>query len=267
MSTLSIASNEADAQAATAIEQHHAELVGSLGVRADAVSSAAERGSLAEVKDAVEALVTWCETELVPHAQAEEETLYAAARDLPEGRLLIEGMVSEHAVLLQLIREIAAAPTSLVALADSRALRILFENHAQKENTLVIPLLVSAPGVSLAGMLEGMHSSLQRHAPVADDALEAPRTNEHGHTCTCGESDDPGYPELDARAVPHAIRHATIFGALDGVRPQGGLVLVAPHDPKPLLAQVEQRDPGKFSVEYLERGPEAWRLAFVRQDA
>jgi uncharacterized protein (DUF2249 family) len=87
----------------------------------------------------------------------------------------------------------------------------------------------------------------------------------HGHSCGCGEVDGPGYPELDARVVPHAIRHATIFGALDAVRPGGGLVLVAPHDPLPMLSQLEQRSPGTFAVDYLERGPEAWRLRFVRR--
>jgi uncharacterized protein (DUF2249 family) len=77
--------------------------------------------------------------------------------------------------------------------------------------------------------------------------------------------DPAGYPELDARAVPHAIRHATVFAALDAVRPGVGLVLVAPHDPLPLLAQLERREPGAFDVDYLERGPEAWRLAIVRR--
>ena len=88
-----------------------------------------------------------------------------------------------------------------------------------------------------------------------------------GGQCSCGEVDGAEYPELDARAVPHAIRHATIFGALDGVAPGGGMVLVAPHDPLPLLAQIEQRSPRAFEVRYVERGPEAWRLAFVRVGA
>ena len=56
---------------------------------------------------------------------------------------------------------------------------------------------------------------------------------------------------------------ATIFGALDSVGPGSGLVLLAPHDPVPLLAQVEQRWPGRFTLEYLERGPVDWRLAFL----
>ncbi|MGZ8736178.1 MAG: DUF2249 domain-containing protein [Nocardioides sp.] len=86
-----------------------------------------------------------------------------------------------------------------------------------------------------------------------------------GHTCTCGEVDAQGFPELDARAVPHKIRHATIFGALDAVAPGSGMVLVAPHDPLPLLSQLQQRSPGEFEVSYLERGPEAWRLQLVRR--
>ncbi|XKF14283.1 DUF2249 domain-containing protein [Knoellia locipacati] len=63
------------------------------------------------------------------------------------------------------------------------------------------------------------------------------------------------------------MRHATIFGALDAVQPGGGLVLVAPHDPLPLLRQLEGREPGAFSVDYLERGPEAWRLLLQRAGA
>ncbi len=42
------------------------------------------------------------------------------------------------------------------------------------------------------------------------------------------------------------------------------MVLVAPHDPLPLLAQAEERFPNTSTVEYLERGPQAWRLLFTR---
>nr|WP_232848139.1 DUF2249 domain-containing protein [Occultella kanbiaonis] len=85
----------------------------------------------------------------------------------------------------------------------------------------------------------------------------------HGHACGCGGT-EAAEPELDARTVPHAIRHATVFGALDAVRPGASMILVAPHDPLPLLAQLEQRRPGAFDVTYVERGPQAWRLRFSR---
>src|SRR5699024_134182 len=81
--------------------------------------------------------------------------------------------------------------------------------------------------------------------------------------CTCGEVDGASFPELDVREVPHSIRHATVFGALDSLRPHDGLVLIASHDPLPLLAQIRQRTGERFTVTYLQRGPEAWSLQFV----
>ncbi|MGB8382634.1 MAG: DUF2249 domain-containing protein [Dermatophilaceae bacterium] len=82
-------------------------------------------------------------------------------------------------------------------------------------------------------------------------------------TCGCGCSDDD-MPELDARTIPHAIRHAAIFGALGALPVGGGLVLVAPHDPLPLLAQIAEREAGAIAVGYLQRGPDAWRLRLTR---
>lgn len=82
--------------------------------------------------------------------------------------------------------------------------------------------------------------------------------------CGCGEH-SAGLPELDARVIPHAIRHASIKGALGSLQQGAGLVLVAPHDPVPLLQQVEAEAPGAYTVEYVERGPVDWRLKFVRR--
>ncbi|KAB7744200.1 DUF2249 domain-containing protein [Nostocoides sp. F2B08] len=81
--------------------------------------------------------------------------------------------------------------------------------------------------------------------------------------CACGA--DHGEPELDARTIPHAIRHATIFGALSAIAPGGSLILVAPHDPQPLLAQIADREGDDIEVSYLEKGPQAWRLRLARR--
>ena len=81
--------------------------------------------------------------------------------------------------------------------------------------------------------------------------------------CGCGCTDD-GEPELDVRAIPHAIRHAAVFGALTAVPAGGSLRLVAPHDPKPLLAQIAEREHGAFEVTYLVSGPDAWTLRLSR---
>jgi uncharacterized protein (DUF2249 family) len=180
-------------------------------------------------------------------------------------------MVAEHRRLAALIDRLESARTPVGMASTALAVRVLFDAHLAKENELVLPLLVSAPDVSVAELLGGMHELLGGHDDHADGqhghAEQAHGQAAGGHSCGCGEVDGPGYPELDARAVPHAIRHATIFGALDAVGPGGGMVLVAPHDPLPLIGQIEQRSPGEFTISYLERGPEAWRLQLVRRTA
>ena len=264
MNDVVIASTAADAAAAAAVEQHHAQLAGSLALHVEGVVAAAVNSNESVARGAREKLVTWCRTELVPHALAEEKAMYPAAQARVEGRLLVEGMLAEHAVITGLVDELDRADDIVRAAVAARALQTIFDSHLAKENDLVLPLLVAAPDVSLADILDGMHELLGGHDEHDDTAGGVAQSGCGGHTCTCGEVDGADYPELDARAVPHAIRHATIFGALDSVRPGEGMVLVAPHDPLPLLAQIEQRSPGAFDVDYLERGPDAWRLAFVR---
>jgi uncharacterized protein (DUF2249 family) len=262
MNNLVIASTEEDANAAAAVEQHHAQMAGVLAVAVERLVTAASRRDESSAAAARDTLVGWCRAELVPHALAEESALYPAAHAKAEGRLLVDGMLAEHAVITGLVDEIAGAPDMVRAAGAARALEVLFGAHLAKENEQVLPLLTAAPDVSVADLLGGMHELLGHEDEHAHGQAES---GCGGHDCTCGEVDGPGYPELDARVVPHAIRHATIFGALDAVPAGGGLVLVAPHDPLPLLAQIEQRTPGAFGVEYLERGPEAWRLQFVRR--
>lgn len=81
--------------------------------------------------------------------------------------------------------------------------------------------------------------------------------------CACGCSDE-GTPILDVRDIPHRIRHATVFGALESIQVGGSMDLVAPHDPRPLLAQIAQREHGAIDVDYRDIGPESWTLRLTR---
>jgi uncharacterized protein (DUF2249 family) len=254
MEDVIVASSEADSTAVQAVGQHHAVLAGALSTQVERLLGAGEVWQ--PIRDG---LVAWCRSDLVPHAQAEERTLYPVAAGFDRARLLVDAMLAEHGLISGLVEDLAGAADGVRAAGTAAALRVLFETHLSKENDQLLPLLAQAPDVDLAGLLDGMHDLLgeERHDAAGESGCG-------GHQCSCGEVDAPGYPELDARVVPHAIRHATIFGALDAVDPGAGLVLIAPHDPLPLLAQVEQRSPGVFEVSYLERGPEAWRLLFAR---
>lgn len=266
---LTIATSEADARAAEAVEQHHAQMAGALALKVESLAAAVRAVRPADVEEVRLDLVRWCREELVPHALAEESTMYLAAAMLPEARLLVEAMLVEHQRIIALVDGLGATSEPVAAASLARALRELFEAHLAKENDQILPLLVASPTVSVAELLGGMHELLggDDHDPAAVEDEASGGCGTEGHACGCEESGGPAYPELDARAIPHAIRHATIFGALDGVRPGNGLVLIAPHDPLPMLAQLEQRAPEAFAIDYLERGPETWRLSLVRRTA
>lgn len=257
MGNVTLASTPADAAAADDIEQHHALLAGQL----DLLTVRLLDASGSDFQDPRDALVRWCHSELLPHAAAEERTVYDAARDLPETRLLVEAMVAEHQAIVEAVTELERATTGIRAAAAGWALGALFRAHLAKENDQLVPALAATPGISIAALLADMHQHVGHASTTSPEADNAA----HPHTCSCGETDAGDYPELDARQVPHKIRHATIFGALDSVAPGHGMILVAPHDPLPLLAQIEQRSPGAFAISYVERGPEAWRLLFVRR--
>lgn len=91
----------------------------------------------------------------------------------------------------------------------------------------------------------------------------APAVGGCGGSCTCGAGVDET-PVLDVRTIPHVIRHATVHGALGGLPPGTSLVLVAPHDPLPLLRELDDRHPGEFEVGYDRQGPEAWHVRLTR---
>lgn len=70
-------------------------------------------------------------------------------------------------------------------------------------------------------------------------------------------------PTLNASEIPHAVRHGAIHGAL-GTRNVGeAMILIAPHNPLPLLREIEARDE-TFELEYLQEGPTDWHIKFTR---
>jgi len=141
--------------------------------------------------------------------------------------------------------------------------RVLFEVHLAKENDQLLPALV-LERVDLAGLLDGMHEILGEAAG---------HEQQHGGCgcggCGCGGVDDEATGEahpgdLDVRALPHAARHERIFGMVAQLVRGEAFVLANDHDPKPLRYQLEAQNPGQISWDYLEQGPELWRVQIGR---
>jgi uncharacterized protein (DUF2249 family) len=87
---------------------------------------------------------------------------------------------------------------------------------------------------------------------------------ESGHSCGCGEHDHD-LPELNASEIPHAIRHGSVIGAFSQVRPGSAMVLIAPHNPLPLLGQLQEINGDALEVTYLVEGPGDWKIKLARK--
>ena len=69
-----------------------------------------------------------------------------------------------------------------------------------------------------------------------------------------------GAREIDVRSLIPARRHAKIFELVNELSPGASFILVNDHDPKPLYYQLEAEYPKQFSWDYLDRGPDVWRV-------
>lgn len=71
--------------------------------------------------------------------------------------------------------------------------------------------------------------------------------------------------KVHAPDIPPRIRHIRIFKIFDGLESGEVMHLSNDHDPKPLYYQFMIEREGEFTWEYLEDGPELWRVAIGKK--
>lgn len=65
---------------------------------------------------------------------------------------------------------------------------------------------------------------------------------------------------VDVRTIEPRHRHPLIFNTFDSLAKGGTFQLVNDHDPLPLKYQFEAELTGQFNWQYIEHGPEVWRV-------
>lgn len=72
-------------------------------------------------------------------------------------------------------------------------------------------------------------------------------------------------PVLDIRSIAPMNRHPLIFDKFAALATGEGFILVNDHDPKPLFYQFQAELTDQFTWDYLEQGPQAWRVRIGRR--
>lgn len=73
--------------------------------------------------------------------------------------------------------------------------------------------------------------------------------------------------EFDVRPHDPATRHDMVYEAFARIKPGEAFVFTNDHDPKPLYYQLEAENDMPFTWEYLEEGPEVWKVKVAKTHA
>ena len=134
------------------IVHHHAVLRRGLERRAGALCEAAENGI--RFQQQMGTLREYLTGEILPHAQAEERTLYPVAAT--RGSELVRALTAEHRELAYLAGRLQPGADGTEAATVAEWIATLFAGHVAKENDLLLPALTGS-GADLAALLAEMH--------------------------------------------------------------------------------------------------------------
>ncbi|HEY0667232.1 MAG TPA: DUF2249 domain-containing protein [Sphingobacteriaceae bacterium] len=70
--------------------------------------------------------------------------------------------------------------------------------------------------------------------------------------------------EFDIRPFPPTQRHEMFYKAFADIQPGEAFEFTNDHDPKPLYYQMEAESKEPFRWEYLEKGPDAWKVRVIK---
>jgi uncharacterized protein (DUF2249 family) len=315
-----------ETEAFKGILDHHRSLENDVSARVGSLQHTVEAG--VPYEPAVAELVAYLGGEVLPHALAEEHSIYRVASARADLADTVTDMIAEHRWLASAAERLADAPNGEAAAAQAREIATLFAVHVAKENDVLLPPLVADSDVDLAQLLVQMHrltEAAQEESPLAEDAstpdpgavmlsllleaatdlahagygdracrltasawaaLRVPRpelavrvtaalhrlvrlaTTEPVEFRSAPDGQRPlGDPTLDVRQLAPAQRHQSIFATYAALAPGTGFVLVNDHDPKPLRYQFEAEHAGEFSWDTLEAGPQVWRVRIGNSQA
>jgi uncharacterized protein (DUF2249 family) len=231
------------------IREHHRALAGRLETHARAVGgdpSSAECDSL----------LAFLTGDLLPHARAEEIHLYGVVDELA-GRYgkATATMRLDHEFIADYVAKIERIRSRIAAANDAERPRLLGQLHEL--------------AIRLDAILELHLAKEERvYLPLVDQHLDEARQRQLLKAIQKSYAEERKMHEarlLDVRNVAPRERHTLIFDAFAGLAPGQAFVLINDHDPRPLYYQFQAEHPGEFSWEYLEQGPEDWRVRIGRR--
>ncbi len=231
-----------------AIRKHHSSLANTLKAHARGVGGN-------EPQPEREAFVRFLKGDLLAHAQGEERHLYRLVDELVRSFARPTAtMTVDHEFINDYVAKIEQTTRELADAADGERSRLslrlrelalqldaILELHLAKEERIYLPLVEAhVDEARQRAVLEAIHGGREEEKNVIQ-----------------------GRP-LDVREIAPRERHKLIFETFAALEPEEAFILINDHDPRPLYYQFAAEHAGEFTWDYLEQGPEVWRVRIGR---
>jgi uncharacterized protein (DUF2249 family) len=183
-------------------------------------------------------LVDFCLHEVRRYLTTADRDLYGPATEDDETRLLADALRVGAAAVNAQIDELATAGSVDAARLGVMIMAAL-DTQLQIEESVLLPALAGLPGVDPSLLTSGLQAYL------AGERVEQSTV-------------------IDVRRIARGGRHPRVFARYAGLAPGEAFILVNSHDPKPSRREFEARYRGAFSWDYLQAGPDEWRVRIGR---
>ncbi|HLR36724.1 MAG TPA: DUF2249 domain-containing protein [Chitinophagaceae bacterium] len=142
--------------------------------------------------------------------------------------------------------------------------QVIFHRYGMMEEGDTMEIIAEEDPVEIHHVFirkfEGKHSWLYKKKEEKEVVIHLTKNVKTG----LGDDGFSVVNEFDVRAYPPTERHEMFYQAFKDIEVGEAFEFVNDHDPKPLYYQMEAESEDPFRWEYLEEGPEVWKVRVIK---
>lgn len=142
--------------------------------------------------------------------------------------------------------------------------QIVFHRFGMMEEGTTMELISKEDPMEIHGIFvnkfEGKHTWIYKKKEPEEYVVHITKNDKSG----LGDDGFSVVNEFDIRPYPPTERHEMFYKAFADIKPGEAFEFINDHDPKPLYYQMEAESKEPFRWEYLQKGPDEWKVRVIK---
>ncbi len=142
--------------------------------------------------------------------------------------------------------------------------QVIFHRYGMMQQNDIMEIIASEDPKEIhhifISKFEGQHSWVYKKQKEGEYVVHLTKKADTG----LGDEGFSVVNEFDLRPYPPTERHEMFYEAFEDLKAKEAFEFINDHDPKPLYYQMEAESKTPFEWEYLEQGPEQWKVRVVK---